>query len=132
MMCQIIQTKNIYLEKVFFVAFVDSKKQLFCASHSQNKVDFAPRCDVLVASDTKGPFLPPGPDENTLLGTEKAINGITEEKNPGQNDDGVRDDPKKTSEASTSKLEMFQEKQKFIEEQNRKRKEMLSKVKRAP
>jgi len=86
------------------------------------------RCDVLVASDTKGPFLPPGPDENTLLGTEKAINGITEEKNPGQNDDGVRDDPKKTSEASTSKLEMFQEKQKFIEEQNRKRKEMLSKA----
>jgi len=82
------------------------------------------RCDVLVASDTKGPFLPPRPDENTLQGTEKAINGITEEKN----DDGARDDPKKTSEASTSKLEMFQEKQKFIEEQNRKRKEMLSKA----
>ena len=87
---------------------------------------------MLVASDTKGPFLPPRPDEKTLQGTEKAINGITEEKNPGQNDDGVKDDPKKTSEASTSKLEMFQEKQKFIEEQNRKRKEMLSKVKRAP
>ena len=87
---------------------------------------------MLVASDTKGPFLPHRPDENTLQGTEKAINGITEEKNPGQNDDGARDDPKKTSEASTSKLEMFQEKQKFIEEQNRKRKEMLSKVKRAP
>jgi len=86
------------------------------------------RCDVLVASDTKGPFLPPRPDENTLQGTEKAINGITEEKNPGQNDDGVKDDPKKTSEASTSKLEKFQEKQKFIEEQNRKRKEMLSKA----
>ena len=83
---------------------------------------------MLVASDTKGPFLPPRPDEKTLQGTEKAINGITEEKN----DDGARDDPKKTSEASTSKLEMFQEKQKFIEEQNRKRKEMLSKVKRAP
>jgi len=82
------------------------------------------RCDVLVASDTKGPFLPARPDENTLQGTEKAINGITEEKN----DDGARDDPKKTSEASTSKLEMFQEKQKFIEEQNRKRKEMLSKA----
>ena len=65
---------------------------------------------MLVASDTKGPFLPARPDENTLQGTEKAINGITEEKNPGQNDDGVKDDPKKTSEASTSKLEKFQEK----------------------
>ena len=43
-------------------------------------------------------------------------------------DDREQVDPKKASEASTNKLEMFQEKQKFIEEQNRKRKEMLSKV----
>jgi len=41
---------------------------------------------------------------------------------------GGQADPKKTSEASANKLEMFQEKQKFIEEQNRKRKEMLSKA----
>ena len=61
-------------------------------------------------------------NENTLPST----NGNPEKEKDG--DDREQVDPKKASEASTNKLEMFQEKQKFIEEQNRKRKEMLSKV----
>lgn len=83
------------------------------------------RCDVLEANndktETKSCALPP--NENTLPGTE-TTNG-----NPEKDDDNREQaDPKKTSEASANKLEMFQEKQKFIEEQNRKRKEMLSKA----
>ena len=89
------------------------------------------RCDVVEANDdkteTKSPALPP--NENTLSGTE-TTNGNPEkmEHEKGDDDDREQADPKKTSEASANKLEMFQEKQKFIEEQNRKRKEMLSKV----
>ena len=83
------------------------------------------RCDVLEANDdkteTKSPALQP--NENTLSGTV-TTNGNPEKMEPEKGDD----DPKKSSEASANKLEMFQEKQKFIEEQNRKRKEMLSKV----
>ena len=70
---------------------------------------------------TKSPALQP--NENTISGTE-STNGNHEKMEHEKGDD----DPKKSSEASANKLEMFQEKQKFIEEQNRKRKEMLSKV----
>ena len=72
-------------------------------------------------TETKSPALQP--NENTLSGTV-TTNGNPEKMEPEKGDD----DPKKSSEASANKLEMFQEKQKFIEEQNRKRKEMLSKV----
>jgi len=89
------------------------------------------RCDVLEADNdragTKSHALPP--NENTLSGT-KTTNGNPEkmEHEKGDDDCSEQADPKKTSEASANKLEMFQEKQKFIEEQNRKRKEMLSKA----
>ena len=68
-------------------------------------------------------------NENELLGTE-TTNGNCEkiEREKKEDDDQKQADPQKASEASANKLEMFQEKQKFIEEQNRKRKEMLSKV----
>ena len=66
-------------------------------------------------------------NENTLLGTE-TTNGNCEKIEREKADDPKQVDPQKASEASANKLEMFQEKQKFIEEQNRKRKEMLSKV----
>ena len=91
------------------------------------------RCDVLLEEDNdkiKPPDRPPN-NENILLGNE-TTNGNCEkmerEKKDDDDDDPKPVDPQKASEASANKLEMFQEKQKFIEEQNRKRKEMLSKV----
>jgi len=90
------------------------------------------RCDVLLEADddkTKPPDHPPN-NENELLGTE-TTNGNCEKiehEKKKEDDDPKQADPQKASEASANKLEMFQEKQKFIEEQNRKRKEMLSKA----
>ena len=49
------------------------------------------------------------------------------EKNE-ENETSAKEESPKPQDASSSKLEMFQEKQKLIEEQNRKRKELLSKV----
>ena len=69
-------------------------------------------------------------NENELLGTETTNGNCEKIEHEMENDDDDQKqaDPQKASEASANKLEMFQEKQKFIEEQNRKRKEMLSKV----
>lgn len=87
------------------------------------------RCDVLLEEDNDK--IKPPYNENTLLGTE-TTNGNCEKSEREKKDDDENDpkpvDPQKASEASANKLEMFQEKQKFIEEQNRKRKEMLSKA----
>ena len=77
-------------------------------------------------TETKSPALPP--NKNTLSGTETTNGNPEKMEHEKGDDDREQADPKKTSEASANKLEMFQEKQKFIEEQNRKRKEMLSKV----
>ena len=86
---------------------------------------------LLEADDdkTKPPDSSPNNAENPLLGIE-TTNGNCEkiEREKKEDDDPKQADPQKASEASANKLEMFQEKQKFIEEQNRKRKEMLSKV----
>ena len=88
------------------------------------------RCDVLEADNdrtgTKSPALQP--NENTISGTETTNGNHEKMEHEKGDDDCDQADPKKSSEASANKLEMFQEKQKFIEEQNRKRKEMLSKV----
>ena len=74
---------------------------------------------------TKPPDCQPN-NENTLLET---TNGNCEKIEREKEDEFPKQvDPQKASEASANNLEMFQEKQKFIEEQNRKRKEMLSKV----
>ena len=85
-----------------------------------------PRCDVLEVVDDKAttnPDVLPVENQSVNESQEK-----TRENKKNDDDDGEQLDPRKASEASANKLEMFQEKQKFIEEQNRKRKEMLSKV----
>ena len=85
-----------------------------------------PRCDVLEVVDDKATTNPDVlPVENQSVNERQEK---TRENKKNDDDDGEQLDPRKASEASANKLEMFQEKQKFIEEQNRKRKEMLSKV----
>jgi len=84
------------------------------------------RCDVLEVVDDKAttnPDVLPVENQSVNESQEK-----TRENKKNDDDDGEQLDPRKASEASANKLEMFQEKQKFIEEQNRKRKEMLSKA----
>ena len=87
---------------------------------------------LLEADDdkTKPPDSSPNNAENPLLGIETTNENCEKIEHEMENDDDDQKqaDPQKASEASANKLEMFQEKQKFIEEQNRKRKEMLSKV----
>ena len=89
------------------------------------------RCDVLLEADNDKTKPSDRSPEKTISGSE-TTNGdcekIEREKKKEDDDDPKQVDPQKVSEASANKLEMFQEKQKFIEEQNRKRKEMLSKV----
>jgi len=89
------------------------------------------RCDVLLEADddkTKPPDSSPNNAENPLLGIETTNENCEKIEHEKKDDDPKQADPQKASEASANKLEMFQEKQKFIEEQNRKRKEMLSKA----
>ena len=85
---------------------------------------------LLEADDdkTKPPDSSPNNAENPLLGIETTNENCEKIEHEKKDDDPKQADPQKASEASANKLEMFQEKQKFIEEQNRKRKEMLSKV----
>jgi len=79
------------------------------------------RCDVVETDNDKT-----GSKSPNEISETPSTNGNPEKEK--DDDDREQVDPKKASEASTNKLEMFQEKQKFIEEQNRKRKEMLSKA----
>ena len=85
---------------------------------------------LLEADDdkTKPPDSSPNNAEKPLLGIETTNENCEKIEHEKKDDDPKQADPQKASEASANKLEMFQEKQKFIEEQNRKRKEMLSKV----
>ena len=85
---------------------------------------------LLEADDdkTKPPDSSTNNAENPLLGIETTNENCEKIEHEKKDDDPKQADPQKASEASANKLEMFQEKQKFIEEQNRKRKEMLSKV----
>jgi len=90
------------------------------------------RCDVLLEADNDKTKPSDRSPEKTIPGSE-TTNGNCEKierekKKEDDDDDPKQVDPQKVSEASANKLEMFQEKQKFIEEQNRKRKEMLSKA----
>lgn len=84
------------------------------------------RCDVIEGADP-----PPSPEiPNGAAVPEVKKDDILQEEAPKdatpRKENPQDEQPSKAS--SSSKLEMFQEKQKFIEEQNRQRKEILSKV----
>jgi len=82
------------------------------------------RCNVVGGDDATSAPLGKTTKEEPVKhgGTE------TDSEKNEENETSAKEESPKPQDASSSKLEMFQEKQKLIEEQNRKRKELLSKA----